>query len=251
MVFDNLGLSLSTYCLALLGAFSLGFSKAGFPGLALVNVVIMAELFGAKASVGLILPLLIVCDLGVYPLFARYATWRQAWPLIGIAGGGVVIGFFILDRLDNQYARMAIGGVILVMLSLQLVRQFYPQLLGQVEGARWFRWWSGLLMGVSTMLANAAAPAYSIYTLVNRYSKEQFLGIGARCFLFLNLFKAPLMVDLDMITPESLSIDVSLLPGLAAGIYVGKKMIHRIPQATFEALLYFFSTVAAIRMLFF
>ncbi len=250
-MFDDLSLSFLTYCLALVGAFALGFSKAGFPGLALVNVVIMAELFDAKASVGLILPLLIVCDLGVYPLFARYATWREAWPLIGIAVVGVVFGYFVLERLDNQYARMAIGGVILIMLGLQLVRQFYPQILGQVEGARWFRWWSGLLMGASTMLANAAAPAYSIFTLVNRYSKEQFLGIGARCFLFLNLFKAPLMIDLDIITRESLSIDFCLLPGLAAGIFVGKNVIHRIPQKTFENLLYFFSTIAAIRLLFF
>ena len=57
-------LSWSHWSLALL-AFSLGFSKTGFPGLALVNVLIMAELFGAKESVGLILPLLIVCDVTV------------------------------------------------------------------------------------------------------------------------------------------------------------------------------------------
>ncbi len=251
MLFDSLNLSFTAYCFALLGAVSLGFSKTGFPGLALVNVVIMAELFGAKDSVGLILPLLIVCDLGVYPLFARYAKWRDAWPLIGIAVVGVVIGYFVLDYLDNQYARMAIGGVILTMLLLQLIRQFYPQLLGQVEGARWFRWWSGLLIGTSTMLANAAAPAYSIYTLVNRYTKEQFLGIGARCFLFLNVFKAPLMVNLDIITRRSLLIDLCLLPGLAAGIFVGRKVIHRIPQKAFEALLYFFSAVAGVRLLFF
>ncbi|MBT7537236.1 MAG: hypothetical protein HN610_16870, partial [Verrucomicrobia bacterium] len=54
------------WALASLGAFSLGFSKTGFPGLALVNVLVMAELFGAKESVGLILPLLIVCDITVY-----------------------------------------------------------------------------------------------------------------------------------------------------------------------------------------
>ena len=47
----------------------MGFSKTGFPGLAMVNVLIMAELFGAKASVGIIVPMLIVCDLTVYPMF--------------------------------------------------------------------------------------------------------------------------------------------------------------------------------------
>ena len=44
--FDDI--SVATWLIALFGAFSLGFSKTGFPGLAMVNVLILAELFGAK-----------------------------------------------------------------------------------------------------------------------------------------------------------------------------------------------------------
>ncbi len=248
---DSLNLTLAIYGPALFGAFCLGFSKAGFPGLALVNVIVMAELFGAKASVGIILPLLILCDLGVYPLFARFATWKQTWPLLSIATLGVFAGYVFLGHMNNELTRTAIGTIVLTMLALQLIRQFYPRILGNVEGARWFRWWSGLLMGVSTMIANAAAPAYSIYTLVNRFSKEQFLGIGARCFLLINLIKAPLMIDLAIINKNSLLIDLSLIPGLVAGVLIGRKVIHRIPQETFEMLLYVFSAAAGIRLLFF
>ena len=80
---DLLGdISTATWLFALFGAFSLGFSKTGFPGLAMVNVLILAELFGAKASVGMIVPMLIVCDLTVYPLFRRYSSWRELWPLL-------------------------------------------------------------------------------------------------------------------------------------------------------------------------
>ena len=248
---DTLNLTFPIYATALFGAFCLGFSKAGFPGLALVNVIVMAELFGAKESVGIILPLLILCDIGVYPLFARFATWKQTWPLLSIATLGVIVGYLVLGHLNNELTRMAIGTIVLTMLSLQLVRQFYPAMLGKVEGATWFRWWCGLLMGISTMIANAAAPAYSIYTLVNRFSKEQFLGIGARCFLIINLLKAPLMVDLAIIDQHSLLLDLCLIPGLALGVLVGRKVIHRIPQKTFESLLYFFSAAAGIRLLFF
>ena len=53
-------ISTATWLLALFGAFSLGFSNTGFHGLAMVNVLILAELFGAKASVGMIVPMLIV-----------------------------------------------------------------------------------------------------------------------------------------------------------------------------------------------
>ena len=43
--FDDI--SVATWLIALFGAFSLGFSKTGFPGLAMVNVLILAELFEA------------------------------------------------------------------------------------------------------------------------------------------------------------------------------------------------------------
>jgi uncharacterized membrane protein YfcA len=147
--------------------------------------------------------------------------------------------------------KTAIGIIVLVMLALQLIRQSRPMLFGPVEGARWFRWWSGLLIGVSTMIANAAAPAYSIYTLANRFSKEQFLGIGARCFLLINLLKAPLMTNLEIINRQSLIIDAMLIPGLALGVLTGKLVIHRIPQKVFEKLLYLFSAIAGIRLVFF
>ena len=60
---DLLGdISTATWLLALFGALSLGFSKTGFPGLAMVNVLILAELFGAKASVGMILSLIHISE---------------------------------------------------------------------------------------------------------------------------------------------------------------------------------------------
>jgi uncharacterized membrane protein YfcA len=219
--------------------------------MALVHVVLMAELFGAKESVGMILPLLILCDFAVFPLFAHYATWKETWPLFSVAAVGVFLGYAVLDHLNAEMTKTAIGIIVLVMLALQLIRQSRPMLFGPVEGARWFRWWSGLLIGVSTMIANAAAPAYSIYTLANRFSKEQFLGIGARCFLLINLLKAPLMTNLEIINRQSLIIDAMLIPGLALGVLTGKLVIHRIPQKVFEKLLYLFSAIAGIRLVFF
>ena len=79
---DLLGdIPVTTWLIALLGAFCLGFSKTGFPGLAMVNVLILAELFGAKPSVGIIVPLLVACDLTVYPLFRKYSSWKEVLPL--------------------------------------------------------------------------------------------------------------------------------------------------------------------------
>lgn len=234
---------------ALLGAFSLGVSKTGFPGLALINILIIAECFGAKASVGIILPMLIVCDLMVYPLFRKYASWRQVWPLLPPTLAGLAIGYFLLDRIDDATARDVIGAIILIMVALQLFRQYKRDFLEHLPDSPSFLTVSGLAVGISTMIANAAGPVYSIYALVHRMTKEDFLGVGARFFLLVNLLKVPLMGNLSLINEESLRLNLFLLPGLVVGILTGRRLIHLVPQRIFEWLLYFFSLVAGIRLL--
>ncbi len=237
--------------LALLGAFCLGFSKTGFPGLAIVNVLIIAELFGAKNSVGIILPLLIVCDLIVYPLFRKYASWSMVWPLVPVTMIAIVGAYFLLDAFDDLTARRVIGAIILLMFFLQILRQFRKEFLADLPDSKLFGWASCVLIGVSTMLANAAGPVYSIYALVHKMKKEDFLGIGARLFLLLNVFKVPFLGNLNLITKESLTLNLILIPGILAGIFLGRKLIHHVPQKLFEWLLYAFSLIAAVRLLWF
>ncbi len=242
--------SLLTLLLALLGAFSLGVSKTGFPGLALINILIIAECFGAKASVGIILPLLIVCDLTVYPLFRQYASWGRVLPLLPASLAGLAIGYVLLDAIDEATARTLIGGIILFLVFLQLLRQFRRDFLQNLPDSRGFLALAGLGMGISTMMANAAGPVYSVYALVHRMSKEDFLGVGARFFLLINLLKVPLLGNLALINGESLRLNLLLLPGIAAGIFTGRKLIHLVPQRVFEALLYVFSLIAGLRLVF-
>jgi uncharacterized protein len=238
-----------TLALACLGALCLGVSKTGFPGLAIINVLIVAELFGAKNSVGIILPMLVTCDLLVYPLFRKYASWQMVWPLVPVTLAAVVGAWLLLDSLNDQSARRVIGIIILFMLVLQLIREFRREFLEHLPDSRLFRWFSCLLIGVSTMLANAAGPVYSIWALVHRMKKEEFLGVGARFFLLVNLFKIPFLGHLELINRESLSLNALLLPALIVGILLGRRLIHLIPQRAFEILLYGFSALAAIRLL--
>jgi uncharacterized membrane protein YfcA len=235
--------------LASLGALCLGVSKTGFPGLAILNVLIVAELFGAKNSVGIILPLLVVCDLVVYPLFRRHASWRAILPLLAPTLLAVVAAAFVLGRLDDAAARRTIGAIILLMLALQLARELRRDFLTHLPDSRSFRWFSCVLIGFSTMLANAAGPVFSIYALVHRLSKEDFLGIGARFFLLVNLFKIPFLGQLHLINESSLRLDLILLPSLLLGILAGRCLVRRVPQRIFELLLYAFSALAGIRLL--
>lgn len=245
------GLSSSSYALALLGAFALGFSKMGFPGLAMVNVLIMADLFGAKESVGIILPLLVLCDLIIFPIYRKHATWSQIGPLLLPSLAGIVLGWLLLDAISNLQARRLLGFLILFMAALQLLRQYRTGLLTHLHSTKGFLWGSGITIGFATMLANAAGPVYAIYALVSQLSKNAFLGIGARLFLVLNIVKVPFNVELGILHRQSLQLDAALAPALILGIFVGRYAISRVPERIFQALLYLFSFVAGGRLLFF
>ena len=235
---------------ALLGALSLGISKSGFPGLAIINVIIIAELFGPKNSVGIILPLLIVCDLIVYPLFRKYASWREILPLLPFTVLGLIIGYFVLGAIDDLIAKRVIGLIILLMVSIQLLRKWRENFLTNLPDSRAFLVGCSLTIGVSTMMANAAGPVYAVYALVRKLSKEDFLGIGARFFLVVNLSKVPLLSNLNLINADSLKLDAMLLPGIIGGIFLGKFLIERVPQKVFDWLLYIFSIIGGLRLLF-
>ena len=96
-----------------------------------------------------------------------------------------------------------------------------------------------------------SGPVFSIYALVEKMTKETFLGLGARCFLLVNILKLPLVASLDLINANSLKITLLVLPGIFGGIFIGRKIIQLIPQQLFEFLLYGFSVIAGVRLFFF
>jgi uncharacterized membrane protein YfcA len=77
----------------------------------------------------------------------------------------------------------------------------------------------------------------------------ELLGIGARFFLLVNILKLPLSGSLNLITPATLQDNLKCLPGVIAGIVIGKWLIVRVPQRAFEWMVIGFSIIAGCRLL--
>lgn len=232
--------------LALLGAMCIGLSKSGLAGTATLNVVLMAKIFGAKPSVGIVLPLLIVADLMGYLLNRQGGSWRQILPMIPAAVVGVFAGWFLLDRVDNNSARVVIGVLILALLAFNVVLRRKREQLLALTRHRTFTWGMGGIAGTATMLANAAGPVMTVYLLAQRLEKKEHLGVFCRFFLFINLFKLPFSGNLGLVTGPSLMTNLVLLPGVVAGIALGWQLLRRMPQDAFEAALAWLTALAAI-----
>jgi uncharacterized membrane protein YfcA len=240
----------SVYALALLAAFCIGLSKAGFSGISMVSVVLLADIYGSKASVGLALPLLIAADLMAYPAFLKHGSWRPVWKLLGPALLGIAAGWWVLGGISEITARRVIGGCVLLMVGLQVFRRWQAAGFDGLAGSKGFGLGAGVLGGFATMLANAAGPVIQLYLMARRVPKMELIGIGARFFLLINLIKVPLNARLALITEDSLLENLKLLPAVAVGILGGKWLLRHVPQVAFEWMIVFFSTVAGLRMIF-
>lgn len=236
--------------LALLAALCIGLSKSGFSGISMVAVVLLADLYGPKASVGLALPLLIAADLMAYPAFLNHGSWRPVWQLLGPSLVGLAVGWWMLGWIEDGAARRVIGGCVLVMVALQVARRWRPGVFDRWVASPAFGLGAGVLGGFSTMLANAAGPVIQLYLLARRVPKMELIGIGARFFLLINLLKVPLNARLALITEASLWENARLLPAVVLGVFGGKWLIRHVPQAAFEWMILVFSMIAGLRLLF-
>ncbi len=251
MVLDCFQMPPLEFQLALLAALCIGLSKAGFSGISMVSVFLLADIYGAKTSVGLALPLLIVADLLAYPAFIKYGSWKPVWKLLAPTLAGVLAGWWMLSWIDDLAARRVIGGCVLLMVLLQSSRRLHPEWFDLCVAHRGFGASAGALGGFATMLANAAGPVIQLYLLAQRIPKMELIGIGARFFLLINILKVPLNAQLDLINCDSLWINLQLAPGVVVGVFGGRWLVHKVPQKHFEWMIIVFSVSAGVRLLFF
>jgi hypothetical protein len=114
---SGMDLSQTQWIFLLLAAWCVGAAKAGFAGVGLIPVFVMAEVFG-KSSVGILLPMLVVADISVFHGYRKHGSWKPVWKLLPPALVGIVVGVFVLRELPEDWARPVIGGLILFMVIL-------------------------------------------------------------------------------------------------------------------------------------
>lgn len=245
-------LSTLQWSLAIVAALAVGVSKAGFGGIGLIAVSIMVDLFG-KPSVGILLPMLILADLTVYPLYRQHASWRPVWKLLPPTLLGCGAGFLFLNWIpdDDDSARSVIGGIILIMVALQLFRRFSRAWFDRVAHSREAGLAAGFVAGTATMVANSAGPVFQLYLLSRRFEKMELIGIGARFFLLINILKAPFLSGLDFINGESLLFNAKLVPVILIGVLVGRRLVQVVSQRLFEWLVVIFAVLAGGRLVLF
>jgi len=244
-----LELTLPELAVVALCATLIGITKTGIPGIGIVVVPLMATVMEARQSVGVLLGILILADLFAAGYYRRHAQWRHIFRLLPATLVGIVLGFFALRAVSDEQLQPIIGGIVLGMLAVN-----WWQNRGEVEKKVPHQWWFvagvGILAGVATMMANAAGPIMIIYLLAMRLPKMEFVGTAAWFFFVVNWLKVPFQANLELMTIESVKLNLAMLPFIAAGAIIGILVLKKIPQKAFKIVVQLLAAAAAIKLFF-
>ncbi len=240
----------TTWWLTILCALVAGLSKSGLKGFAMINIPILAHLYGGMASVGILLPFLIFGDTFAVIYYRRSAEWKYIKKLLPWAIIGIALAVFVGKYVNDDQFRTTIAIAILICLAILVYRDVIN---GSVDLTKkqWFSSSLGLSGGFATMIGNAAGPIFNLYLMSMRLPKETFIGTGAYFYLVLNLIKVPIhVVYWKSITLETFQLNLVCLPVLIIGAFIGKRVVKLIPEKAYRIFVMGVITISAI-MLFF
>jgi uncharacterized membrane protein YfcA len=226
-------------------ALSVGVAKTGVPGLGILVVPLMVLAVGdARQSAGWLLPMLCTADLFAVVVYRRHAQARRLFSLAPWVLIGMGVGAWML-RGPEPLLRRIVGAIVLVMIALRLLRARTPRAgdAAREPAARAAAY--GIGAGFATVVANAAGPVMTMYLLARRLPKEEFIATGAWFFFLVNLSKVPVYRALGLIGPPSLAFDLVLAPVVVAGALLGRALVARLPQRTFESAVLALTVLAA------
>ncbi|MCE5199653.1 MAG: sulfite exporter TauE/SafE family protein [Armatimonadota bacterium] len=240
-------------------ALLVGISKTGMPGAGILVVTILAMAFGGWQATGIMTPMLIFGDVFAVLWYRQHAQWDKLVKLFPWVAAGMIAGMISLwlvgeSKSTKDILGIVIGVMVLGMLALHILKgrfgdKLTPQSKLGVLG-------TGAVAGFTTMVSNAAGPVMSIYLAGLKMPKRQFIGTLAWFFFIMNLSKVPVYAVLSrlhpakpMLTVHGLLIDLMLLPAILVGVFIGKWMLLRISQRTFETVVLLLAGAAAIKLI--
>jgi len=237
--------SITELILLVVAALFVGMAKTGVQGVGMIAVPILAIVFGARASTGLLLPLLIFADFfGVY-YFHQHADWMYLKRLLPSSLVGVMIGTatgnLISDALFTQVMVVTLALCIGIMIWRETSKD------SDIITASWFTVGVGIIGGFTSMVGNLAGPVMALYLLAMQLPKNQFIGTAAWFFLVLNVSKLPFHIwSWKTITLDTFLVDLALLPAIAVGALIGVRIVEKISEERYRWFVIIMVAIAAL-----
>lgn len=217
-----------------------GISKSGLGGaLGGLAVPFLSLWISPRDAAAVMLPILIAMDMVGIRAWSGKADWRDLKVLIPGAIVGIVLGTLAFGVMSDRLVKGMIG-LIAVGFTLDRLLRHRGQATTEQRPPRMFGWFSGVGAGFTSTLAHAGGPPVMIYLLSWRQPRETFVATTVFFFSVINLAKLPFYIALGLFSIDTLTMSAILLPLVPAGVWIGMRLLTRIPERPF----YLFATAA-------
>lgn len=243
----------------------IGLTKTAFPALGALPSAIMALIFPAHISIGIILIISISADtVGVY-LYRKCADFQELKRLIPSVVVGLFSGWIFLLFTSSNVLSKVIGTIIALFALIdictrlnqavfkalpfvqiktktnRLLREKNP--LGTGYKLPRFIW--GIMGGFTTMTANAGGSIMSLYLINSHYPINNFVGTQTWFFACVNLLKLPFSMSAGAI--QSHTLCVAFIGGMIAVLFaiLGKILLRKISRTVFDSIILILTLISA------
>jgi len=242
-----------TFTIIAFSIFLYGVSKTSMPVVGVVAGPLLAAALTPTVASGFALPLLIVGDLIALSRFRSYVNWPLIFRLLPGVLLGLLITAVLFTVMPITVITRMLGVLILISVILEVWRRTRKDKVTEDEGEspkrQLLAGFFGILAGMTSMAANAGGTAMSLYLANMRVTTLTFMGTSAWFFFGVNLLKVPIVVQLDLLTLETLKVNLLFLPALGLGALAGIFIFKRLNERMFYAIALGLSLVAALWLL--
>lgn len=245
---ESNNLSFSSFLLAFVGVMLLGMSKSGIKGVGVIIVLLMAFVFGGKASTGILIPLMILADIFAVIYYHRHTQWKFLIKLLPSMVIGVLVGVWFGNDISEQLFKQIMAVFILttVIIMIYMDRKQHKS----IPTNKLFSNGMGLLSGITSMIGNLAGAFASIYFLAMRLPKNEFIGTAAWLFFIINVFKLPFHIFIwKTVTSETVVLNLFLAPAVIIGFFGGVQLVKLIHNDLYRKFILAVTAIGAITIL--
>lgn len=229
--------------------FLLGLSKSGIKGIGIIIVIILAFVFGEKASTGVLLPMLVFADVFAVIYYNKHVQWYYVKKLLPAMVVGVLVGVWV----GNDISELVFKRIMAVIIIGSVLIMFYTERrqASNFPKNKLFSSSMGFLAGFSTMIGNLAGPISNIYFLATRLPKNEFIGTAAWLFFIVNVFKLPFHVFVwHTITVDTLALNSVLIVPVIGGFFIGAYLVKLVSNLNYRRFILIVTAIGGIVMLF-
>ena len=217
---------------AIAAAFFVGGSKGGLPMVALLSVPTMSLVMSPMQGAALLLPVYLVSDVYGIWIYRHSYSKRNLAILIPAAAIGVIAGYALAGRTDDDMVRVVIGGIGLTFLAMRMRMRFrgksQPRPADIPRGVI-----LGSVSGFTSFVSHAGGPSYQMYVLPQQMPKMMFAGTSTILFATINVMKVPPYLALGLIEFSELGTIALLFPIAICGAWLGYRITRIIPERAF------------------